>query len=273
MRELSLKELQDREYLILKEFASYCRTKKLKFILAYGTLIGAIRHNGFIPWDDDIDILMPREDYEYFVQSYNKDNDGNFEVVSFKVFDSSVTLAAVLTDKRTYFKGEWDDSSCKEFDRIRIEIAPFDLVPDGALEKNLFLAKLNVLHKINMIKSIKKRKRGLLKNLILFTVQLILYPISQRWLVREIDSLAQKYRGTNARNGSALLIGQVLYNIMERNEMEGYDNVLFVDDLYPIPKGYDKWLKDQYGDYMTPPSEGQRIGHQNLYKAAVIVKD
>lgn len=72
MKELTLKELQDVSLDILQDVHNFCIENNIRYSLAYGTLIGAVRHKGFIPWDDDIDIVMPRPDYERFVASYNR---------------------------------------------------------------------------------------------------------------------------------------------------------------------------------------------------------
>lgn len=73
MRQLTDKEIHDCLLNILKDVDEFCRQNGLRYSLAYGTLIGAVRHHGFIPWDDDIDIQMPRPDFERFIREYGRD--------------------------------------------------------------------------------------------------------------------------------------------------------------------------------------------------------
>ena len=70
MQELTLKELQQASLDILKDVHSFCEANQIQYSIAYGTLIGALRHKGFIPWDDDVDIVMPRPDFERFCKIY-----------------------------------------------------------------------------------------------------------------------------------------------------------------------------------------------------------
>ena len=71
MKELTLEELKEIEFEILKVFDAFCKENNIRYFLAFGTLLGAIRYKKFIPWDDDVDVLVPREDYERLVKIFN----------------------------------------------------------------------------------------------------------------------------------------------------------------------------------------------------------
>ena len=98
-KELTLDEMKAVELEILKKFDSICKENGLEYSLAYGTMLGAIRHKGFIPWDDDIDVFMKREDYEKLLTL--KYDDGDFEVKSYRYSKNYFFLYSKMVDKRT----------------------------------------------------------------------------------------------------------------------------------------------------------------------------
>lgn len=104
-KELTLDEMKAVELGILKKFDSICKENGLEYSLAYGTMLGAIRHKGFIPWDDDIDVFMKREDYEKLLKL--KYDDGDFEIKSYRYSKNYYFLYSKMVDKRTYICEDW----------------------------------------------------------------------------------------------------------------------------------------------------------------------
>ena len=104
-KELTLDEMKAIELGILKKFDSICKENGLEYSLAYGTMLGAIRHKGFIPWDDDIDVFMKREDYEKLLAL--KYDDGDFEVKSYRYSKNYYFLYSKIVDKRTSICENW----------------------------------------------------------------------------------------------------------------------------------------------------------------------
>ncbi|WP_322151751.1 LicD family protein [Paratractidigestivibacter sp.] len=123
--EMSLRKVQAEELDLLCMFKSFCEARGLQWSLAYGTLLGAVRHKGFIPWDDDVDILMPREDYDRFLK----------EPLNNEFADTIVPgtgepwLFAKLCSKRTL----WNETYTKHSDRLGvfIDVFPWDTVDEN----------------------------------------------------------------------------------------------------------------------------------------------
>ena len=97
---VSVQQMQNIEYNILKFIKGVCERNNLHYYLAYGTLIGAVRHNGFIPWDDDIDILMPRNDYEKFVKAVEAENHPYYKLVSKETEENFTAPLPKVIDSR-----------------------------------------------------------------------------------------------------------------------------------------------------------------------------
>jgi len=128
----TIKQLQTE---LLKEFHEYCEKNGLKYCLFFGSLIGAVRHNGFIPWDDDIDIIMNRKDYEYLLAHYNDEHYPQRRLVTRYNTDDYSLLFAKLTDTSIY-SFQWDFNTDTG---IWLDIFPYDYLPDGKLRQKLFL--------------------------------------------------------------------------------------------------------------------------------------
>lgn len=125
MRNISFEEMKKVELEILSFFADFCETHNLRYFLAYGTLIGAIRHKGFIPWDDDVDIQMPREDYDILISLFNIGNDSPYRLISPLEKQSCYTIVKII-DTRTI---KIENGIKNDPLGIDIDIFPLDGIP------------------------------------------------------------------------------------------------------------------------------------------------
>ena len=100
MREMTLEEIQQVSLEILKDVHRFCVENDIKYSLCYGTLLGAIRHNGFIPWDDDIDIMMPRPEYDRFIRLYQSEKGYKLFAAENNDGDTEVSIA-LLADRKS----------------------------------------------------------------------------------------------------------------------------------------------------------------------------
>ena len=162
MKLMTIEEAKQVELDILSNIASFCDTHNLRYCLAYGTLIGAVRHKGFIPWDDDIDIWMPRADYDQFIERYNTENaDKRYTVISPYDKRSQHTFAKVIDE--TTVKMESTVDYINGHLGVDVDIFPLDGVPEDDQEYIRWYNKLhNIYRKIVFLvldekKNIKRR--------------------------------------------------------------------------------------------------------------------
>ena len=263
MKELTLKEIQDKSLEILQAVHDFCISNGIKYSLAYGTLIGAIRHKGFIPWDDDIDIIMPRPDYDTFC----------------KVFTSEGLSLASEHDKNSLFNFckvfDTRDTVCKEMapfadgvhGGICIDVFPVDSVSDSFQEFSSLVhflypywrRQIRYRYSKASIKDIVNTfplkdviilltiKFSGLANLLITRTNRILRSQATRYSWGETDHWSQI---VNLDDGTKTY--QPLSDFSHTVEMT------FEGRSFCVLNGYQSFLENLYGDYMELPPEEQR---------------
>lgn len=264
---LSLREIQLEELEILKNVVKYLENNNLNYYLCAGTLLGAIRHNGFIPWDDDIDICMPREDYNKFIKICSgKEINENYSLKSIEKNNSKYPFAKIVNNKIII------ESKSSEDKNLWIDIFPIDGFPDDYKEsvkitkKIEFCKGLIYLHTISFKGILKERKS--VKNKM---QKIILKPIAMIIPTKIISKIMIKITTSYKYSESKFVGGYIWgYGICERLEKEKFVSeaieIEFEGNIFKIPKGYDLYLTSIYGEYMKLPPEDKRITHSVLAK-------
>lgn len=262
MKEITkLEELKAIELDIMKKIHAFCEEKSIIYFLSHGTLIGAIRHKGFIPWDDDIDIFMPRKDYEKFCEIFPKsENALQLQLVNAKTSTYFARAMSKVIDMRTVLT----EPEYKVDDPIGvfIDIWPLDGVPNNRVGKQihrLFCKSLLVmfLSKIRNYSAISKWKEKLLY---IFTRL-----ISHKYILNKLEREIKKYDYSHAREVSCLVDPYLA--IMDKAWFSTRELVPFEDAFFYVPGGYDKVLSYLYGNYMEMPPVEKRVPHHiiNIY--------
>ena len=243
---------------ILEATADFCEKNGLKYLLAYGTLLGAIRHKGFIPWDDDIDIMMPRQDYEKLLQLWQDDD--RYQVLECRKNRDYPYQFAKVCMADTYMVEK--DVTVSYDMGLYIDIFPCDEVPSdprktGAMVKHLArLEKMRMYSMSPQEKLLRGDSRWNLDRKLLFW---ILKGVGPHKLSLKIDRIARRFQ-----NGGNVY-GGFLSTRYPRREVQPLTNfgetvmLEFEGKQFRAPAAYDAVLRLLYGDYMEFPPEEERV--------------
>lgn len=261
MDRLDIRDIQLVQFDILKSFAKCCDENGFRYYLCGGTLLGAIRHKGFIPWDDDIDVLMPRPDYEKFI-SWCKNNRMNeyYEVRSLHLNNALIPYAQILdlryeVEKKYRYKGS-------NGDYLWIDIFPMDGVSDDLDELKYTYKRIHFLRKVFAISHAKpftgKTKiRAIPKTLLIPFANL--YGDKHTSLVR--DKLAKQYKWDECQYVAGIVMGYGPQERMKKKDWEPYIEVEFEGVLFHAPGCWEYYLRQLFGDYMQLPPVEKRKTH------------
>lgn len=238
---------------LLKELDRVCKKHHLKYFADSGTLIGAVREKGFIPWDDDIDIVMMRRDYDKLIQECGGDfEDPYFLQTAYndRILRGFARLRNSRTTAITYFES---GQSCNK--GIFIDIFPLDNFPYDDPDKALWVKKIRGLHKIMHI-GINCKPRDYNtepKKIACLFLNTFFKIVDYRRLFRYYEKTCKKYLNKTTRNVSYIAYSRgKKKHIWERKCFRSAKACDFEFIRIPIPVGYDSRLRVEYGDYMQP---------------------
>ncbi len=255
---LKLNEIQLEEFKILKEVVKILEENGLRYSLIGGTLLGAVRHNGFIPWDDDIDIAMPRIDFERFFGIFIKSNKNkDLEIQSYKNGKSFFPFYKIVNKS---IQIECEDICDQEERFLWIDVFPIDGLPDDENEVKKTYKKIDFLKKMLYIKKYRifKDKYSSFEKKIL---KCIVKPVALLVNDNQIDKIARKYNFEDSKYVGVVVWG---YGQKEKNRKEDMDSYIkwtFEGSEFCIIKGYDIYLRKLYGEYMKLPPKEKRVTH------------
>lgn len=263
MKEIPFDESKKIMVKTLESIDKCCRENNLKYSLCWGTMIGAIRHRGFIPWDDDIDIMMPRDDYNRFLEVYN---DSRYGVYTPKVNENCIQIITKVFDKNTI---AYYYNHPKGLFGVWVSIFPYDNAPDCNLKewekKRTFWINLYHIKTTRFFTTNSLRKRfGKI------ALKLLVLPFSSFWLYEKLEKCLMAYNNQQTKN--ICIWPGIIYSQFIYFPKEWLDECMDTDFEFikaRIIKRYDEYLKFRYGDYMKLPPESERVPKHH-YKAYYI---
>lgn len=259
MRKVDSDELKRLQIGILDCVADFCQKNDIVYWLDCGTLLGAIRHDGYIPWDDDIDLGMLRPDFDRFIHEFNGfnaryqvhciENDPDFYFGFAKVLDMQTVLY------------EPDEKGQKY--SINIDIFVYDNAPDDDSELKKAFRRRDFFRSCNILRNYNNKPSGnILRQLLVYIMRLSVKLFPKGYYCRKLVENAKRFHllQTN-RVGNFVGFDKMACN---KRALVSFDKHTFEGNLYVIPAGYDEWLRSFYHDYMQLPPEEQRVTHHRF---------
>lgn len=265
MKEMTLQDIQKVSLDILKDVHNFCVSNNIKYSLAYGTLIGAVRHNGFIPWDDDIDIVMTRPYYDEFCKKYTSHF---FKLIpseqSFLPFARVCDTLSTTYTSTTPWTGQKGLGVC-------IDIFPIDAVSDIREEFSVLIQELSVLHD-NLIHG-RKAKASLSfnytfkQNIRILWDKIRYVNINVKRLKDEICKIATSRQfGTTGHCSQLVCRGNKDKEFFTNDMFDTYKLMMFEECGFMVCKGWHDMLTMNFGNYMNLPPESKRKPHATYIK-------
>ncbi len=248
MKNEDLKKVKEIELEIMDFFDDFCKSHDLTYYMVYGTLLGAVRHSGFIPWDDDIDVAMTCEDYlkllnleqeispKYYLQNVN--NTTACTYIFSKIRKKHTTMVEKELNYLPFKKG------------INIDIFPLFKYPKSKWGRILFQKRLRIA---GLFVNREIKPTNFKGKIIYFFLHLFTLKKANKIARNNIDKLLHYNKEfTEYRMVPSESLGKDWFKKIELS-FEGRN--------YTAPKGYEKYLENEYGDYMTLPPVNERYGH------------
>lgn len=261
MKLIDIKKVQELQLELMKKFHAFTIKHQIKYYLIAGSALGAVRHNGFIPWDDDIDVGLMREDYEkflslkdYFSSDYDVVNYENSKNCDF--FLTRIYIKDTFVENKTILKTSLDK-------RLYFDIFPLDNVPDDLIERNEYEQQIKGYKSKILRTDYRDYGDSFVKKVIKKVVSFALKPFRQS-IIKKANKLMVKYKNCKT-DCVCSLCSQYSFKkqVMNKNIYGTPTLAKFEDEMFYIPEKIDEYLTTLYGkDYMqVPPVEKRRKGH------------
>jgi len=275
LRRLDAEETKGKLLELLIKFDSFCKEHELRYFLSGGTLLGAVRHKGFIPWDDDIDVMMPRPDYNKLkaltaemeqekagIYAFDYTNEPSYFYPFLKVVDPHVFIVPQLYER-------YRPSIVPDYYNLFLDVFPLDGIAENKFRQFLFFLRFRTYKKLI---TLSIRRVGylfsgsniffrIIKTILLTPPILISRLFGHVYFLRKIETLSTKVDFDESRLAGAIVGMHGKKELLDKSQFNETVKLEFENLFFNAPVGYEQYLKSIYGDYMRLPPEKDRLTH------------
>lgn len=255
-----LKHIQDVEFMILKDFVEICEENDIEYYLIYGTQIGAIRHQGFIPWDDDVDIIMFREDYEKFLKVMEENPDDKYTIFDSRYNSEYFFQFGRMSLNDTYWAEYWDEQVSFKLG-IHVDLFILDNLPNNKFKRWIYIQRCYFMARLHSISVLKFNNYSKPVNLILNALHkcLNILNFTPDYFQKKLLKLFTKYESNDGEYVTDLTLMEKVSFL--RSDYKPPKKSNFENIEFNIPNDDFNTLTPIYGDYMQLPPEEKRVAH------------
>lgn len=270
VKELTVTEVQERSLDILSYIDEVCRRNNLNYSIFYGSLIGLERHDGFIPWDDDIDIVMLRNDYDNLIDILSKKT--KYKLLSFETTENYRYPFAKLVDTSTTIKSKQFFGYEDENFGVFVDIFPIDGIPESKKEQEKFQLECET-YRLNMMDTLGfayARSYSFLKSIgklvLRFSHHVKLKKIGDdKFWRKKYDKATRRYNIADSKYCGYLEFTNINWGVFPITWFKEYEDVEFEGRTYRAIKDRKQFLELRYGDYMKMPPMEERVTHHPYF--------
>lgn len=234
---------------IMNDIDEFCKKNNITYYLSGGSCLGAVRHQGFIPWDHDADLMMPRNDYEKFLKTFGEAYVGKYKVGSLYTDKEWIRQYSKVWDLRTRLK----DKDRNDMERgVSVDIFPIDGMPTSTKAQRFCYKRAKFLFYLHLQFS----RVGYTEHEKLKVIKAVLRKCPGKWGARKtsilLDKLAKKYDFDSSRYVAVILACHYWEKeTLSRKDAMYAVNIPFEGKMFPVLNGYDQYLRNLYGNYMV----------------------
>jgi lipopolysaccharide cholinephosphotransferase len=249
---------------IFKAVKDVCEENEINYFIICGTALGAVRHGGFIPWDDDLDIGMPREDYNKFLKVAPKKLPADLFLQTIETDPESIFYYAKVRKTGTKFI----EMYCKDLNMhqgVFIDIFPFDHIPDSKRLRKIHYMKVCFWVNLLVSKCVSGTSKpqygvaGWLKRVLRKSLHFLLKPVSKGYLYKKVDLACRQY---NSSKSSTIAHVRDYGDQIPLIDVKNTEKIIFEGIEVSCPGHVEEYLRQYFGDYLKLPPIKKRVGHR-----------